>query len=93
MPRRGSHYDSRYERERRSLLAQRLACVLRLTCDGAPATSADHDPPLALHDHVGGSGCCRLQPACLPCQKVQGKDIAAQLRDRRRPVPAPSRRW
>jgi hypothetical protein len=87
-------YDHRYRKERARLLAQGLTCVLRLVCDGAPADSADHEPALALHDHRPGSGCCTLRPACLRCQKVQGKNIAAIIRngDQRRP-PAPSRTW
>jgi hypothetical protein len=95
VPRRDSPYGGRYELERQQLLALRLPCHLRLVCDGVPADSADHDPPLALHAHVNGSGCCRLVPACLDCQRVQGKQVAVLLRRRRaeRPVPVPSRRW
>jgi hypothetical protein len=93
VPYRGSPYNHRYLKQRRALLAQGPPCALRLRCTGAPANSADHDPPLALHAHIPGSGCCRLQPACLPCQKTQGKLVAAQLRERRPVVPAPSRRW
>jgi hypothetical protein len=59
VPRRGSPYDHRYQRARSVLLRQRLPCALRLACDGATDDSADHDPPLALHVHVAGSGCCR----------------------------------
>ena len=93
MPRAGSPYDRRYARERRALLAHRLPCQLRLACQGAVADSADHDPPLAWHAHVPGSGCCRLVPACLPCQQVQGGLIrTGQLRPPRR-VPPPSRAW
>lgn len=88
-------YDRRYKRERDRLLAMGLPCVLRLVCDGAVADSADHHPALALHDHRSGSGCCVLRPACLRCQKVQGKNIAAQLRagPQRPPLPTPSRTW
>ena len=80
MPRRGSPYDRRYQQERLALLAHRPACALRIVCDGAPADSADHDPPLALHAHRPGSGCCRLRPACLRCQAAQAGDVSSALR-------------
>jgi hypothetical protein len=51
-------------------------CELRLVCNGARATEADHDPPLSRHRHVEGSGCCRLRPACGPCQRRQAIDLA-----------------
>jgi hypothetical protein len=92
VPRRDSPYNQRYVMERRLLLARRERCRLRLVCDGAIATSADHNPPLALHTHVVGSGCCYLQPACLACQKAQGALITRRLRTEP-PVPTPSRRW
>jgi hypothetical protein len=96
----GYPYGRRYREEREALLALRLPCELRLVCAGRVANSADHDPPIALHGHVTGSGCCRLVPACLACQRVQGGQLAEALRrglpfagSRRRRVPAPSRRW
>lgn len=78
MPRRGSPYGPRYERARRALLGR--PCALRLVCDGAAATEADHVPPLSRHVHVEGSGCCRLQPACGPCQRRQQVDLANETR-------------
>lgn len=42
---------------------------------GRPASSPDHQPPLKLHDHVRGSGCCRLLPACAPCNLSDGAVI------------------
>jgi hypothetical protein len=75
VPRPGSPYGGTYPRARSVLLRQRLPCALRLACDGAMADSADHDPPLALHEHVAGSGCCRLVPACLRCQSVQDAEL------------------
>lgn len=41
-------------------------------------------PPLALHDggvraHRHGSGCCRLVPACGPCQRRQGALVAQRV--------------
>jgi hypothetical protein len=92
-----SPYGQAYRRQRARLLAQGLPCSLRLVCTGAPANSADHDPPLAEHAHLAGSGCCVLRPACLPCQKTQGKLVA---RDKRlglgawaRKSPQPTRAW
>jgi hypothetical protein len=35
----------------------------------------DHQPPLALHFHVEGSGCCRVLPACGDCQRRQGAEL------------------
>lgn len=94
VPRPESPYDWSYQRERRALLDQGRRCQLRLACSGVRANSADHDPPLALHDHVKGSNCCRLVPACLDCQRVQGKEVARQLRLAALPhAPVPSRRW
>lgn len=49
---------------------------------GARATSPDHWPPLSLHDHEPGSGCCELRPACLPCQLSGGARLAARARRR-----------
>jgi len=94
VPRRCSPYDWRYQQERAALLAPGPPCALLLVCDGSRADSADHDPPLGLHDHVPGSGCCRLRPACLPCQHEQGRIVGLA---RRHPVgrsaPPPSRAW
>ena len=93
MPRR-SAYDRNYRRERQAMLALRLSCHLRLVCDGAVADSADHDPPLSLHAHVRGSGCCRLVPACLSCQHHQGGLIrSGRLKAKVRRIPPPSRKW
>lgn len=78
MPRRGSPYGPEYERRRKRMLGR--PCELRLVCDGAPATEADHVPPLARHRHVEGSGCCRLRAACGPCQRRQAVDLANETR-------------
>ena len=53
VPRRGSPYDSRYERDRRALLDGGCRARCAWSATGA-ANSADHDPPLAVHKHVGG---------------------------------------
>jgi len=89
MPRKGSPYGRGYERARAMVLGR--PCSLRLVCDGAPANSADHFPPLSRHLHVEGSGCCVLRPACLSCQWEQGRRL--QGRRRYRKVPRPSRSW
>lgn len=78
MPRKGSAYGPRYESQRRRLLGK--PCKLRLVCDGARATEVDHVPPVSRHRHVDGSGCCRLQPACGPCQRRQAVDLANETR-------------
>lgn len=61
-----------YRRERARLLGLPCAC-------GAPATQADHQPPLALHHHVEGSGCCVLVPSCAKCAVEQGGRVSRML--------------
>lgn len=100
MPRAGSPYDAAYQRERAALLAGRPRCACGC---GALADSADHVPPLYLHRHVPGTGCCRLRPMRLGCNVEQtgGWRAATAVREarkagidlRRRAIPAPSRRW
>lgn len=81
MPRRGSPYGPAHERRRKALLGPGATCHL---C-GALATELDHVPPLALHHHREGSGCCEELPACGPCQRAQGalilKRKAGAVRD------------
>ena len=69
-------YGPAYQRVRKALLGQ--PCQMMLVCSGAPADSCDHDPPVSRHDHVEGSGCCRLRPACMPCQTKQARTLAGQ---------------
>jgi hypothetical protein len=78
MPRRGSPYGPDYEKRRRRLIGR--PCELRLVCQGAPATEADHVPPLSRHRHVEGSGCCRVRAACGPCQRRQAVNLANETR-------------
>lgn len=78
MPRRGSPYGPAYERERRRLIGR--PCAMRLVCSGARATEAGHVPPLARHRHIEGSGCCRLVPACGPCQRREAVELANETR-------------
>ena len=70
----------------RSSAAYRSADVSGQLCwhgCGRPATTRDHQPPLALHAHVEGSGCCELLPACHPCNSRDGQRITAELNRRR----------
>jgi hypothetical protein len=71
MPRRGSPYGPSYERRRKQVLAGGARCHV---C-GDPATEADHVPPLVLHRHVNGSGCCELLPSCGSCAREQGGQL------------------
>lgn len=75
-------YGAAYRRERATVLG--LPCEMQLVCDGDPADSADHVPPLSRHTHIPGSGCCVLRPACLPCQHKQAITLANETRARRR---------
>jgi hypothetical protein len=85
VPRRGSGYGPAYQRAKARLVGR--PCELRLVCDGAPATEPDHVPPLSRHRHVEGSGCCRLRPACGPCQRRQAVDLANEtVRGAREPL-------
>ena len=64
---------------------------------GRPATTVDHRPALALHEHVRGAGCCQLLPACGPHNYGAGRRIAVQAARRRGAGlsvrPNWSRRW
>lgn len=74
----GSKYGHRYQMVRASLLG--LPCALQLVCDGDPADSADHTPPLSRHEHHPDSGCCSLQPACMRCQGEQAKMLSMETK-------------
>jgi hypothetical protein len=76
MPRKRPQYGPAYQRVRKALLGQ--PCQMRLVCEGSPADSCDHDPPVSRHTHVEGTGCCALRPACLPCQHKQARILAGQ---------------
>lgn len=74
-------YGKRYQAKRRRLLEADPWCRY---C-GAPATIADHVPPLALHQgpHSDDGDCCVLVPSCKPCSDLQGRgvrDVRQQLR-------------
>ena len=61
--------DTEYAKERARILApdpltgMPPVCALRIRCDGAPATTADHVIPVAK----GGVHRGNLQPACASC--------------------------
>jgi len=48
-------------------------------CRQAVAVTLDHDPPLAMHRHVKGTGCCRLIPSCEACNRSGGILVAQGL--------------
>lgn len=83
---------------RAALLGQ--PCQLRLVCEGDPADSCDHDPPLSRHTHIEGVGCCLLRPACMACQRKQARTLSGQTARFKalgmevpRADAAPSRAW
>ena len=69
-------YGYAHQQRRKKILTPGSVCHM---C-GRPATSADHVPPLKLHDHVEGSGCCELLAACKPCQDRQGGKLRGRTR-------------
>lgn len=73
--------DAEYRRERELVLAGDPPCALRLVCDGAPATTADHVIPASK----GGGNRGNLQPACGPCNaRKSDRDAEDVLRSARR---------
>jgi len=72
------HYGRRYRKLRAALLG--LPCEMMLKCDGDPADSADHLPPLSRHEHREGSGCCVLRPACMRCQGEQARLLSMETK-------------
>lgn len=61
-------YGGAYRTQRLELLADGPTCV---HCGLRRATRADHQPPLSMHVHAPGSGCCTLVPSCLACEQRQ----------------------
>jgi hypothetical protein len=72
----------RFQQARKALLADGPICV---HCRRRPASVADHQPPLAVHDHVEGSGCCVLVPSCQACSLVQGGKLGRHVQTRALP--------
>jgi hypothetical protein len=61
-------YGYRFRRKRAELLASSPLCVW---CGLEPAVIADHYPPLSMHEHRSGVGCCELVPSCRRCSQLQ----------------------
>lgn len=80
--------DPDYRAAKIALKATPTRCAY---CGRYDATTLDHVPPLALHDHRRGAQCCRYVPACTACNCGAGGAIAraraAQIR------PTASRKW
>lgn len=68
-------YRYAHEQARRDLLASDPLCVHCPPGEANVATIADHQPPLSLHDHVDGSGCCVLVPSCRDCSYRQAGEL------------------
>ena len=83
----GYYRRGSYQTDRLKLLADHPPCVHHGPLCTGTATEADHQPPLALHEHVPGSGCCILVPSCAPCNRSQGGQVAAGNPLRARAVP------
>jgi len=75
-------YGHRYRQLRAALLGQ--PCELQIVCEGDPADSVDHSPPVSRHEHREGSNCCVLRPACMSCQNKQGMALANETMAARR---------
>ena len=64
--------------------AHRKARLLQLErmpwCEdcGAPATVADHDPPISRHEHDPDGCWCRLRSQCVPCSQKQGGELGGE---------------
>lgn len=71
-----------YRKGRTRLLAGDPVCV---HCRRRPATEADHQPPLKLHRHVDGTGCCELVASCSTCARRQGAILAGRVTPPRPP--------
>lgn len=76
------HYGYRYRKLRAALLG--FPCELMLVCEGDPADSADHTPPLSRHVHVEGGDCCQLRPACMRCQGEQARLLSMATKRHKR---------
>lgn len=70
----GDPYGNAHQRRRRAVIRPGAVCEW---C-GEPASELDHLPPLAVHHHIEGSGCCRYVPSCGPCQRKQAAELGWQ---------------
>lgn len=77
------HYGHRHQVARSELLADGPLCEHCLN-EGADhpevATVADHQPPIALHTHVEGSGCCSYVPSCARHSYAQAGAVSQLVR-------------
>lgn len=71
VPRQLRGHGAAYDGRRRELAGDPCALRISASCTGV-ATSADYTVP--------GDWTSELQPACLPCQRVQGGQLAAASR-------------
>lgn len=83
--------DAEYRAERARVLApgpdgHPPSCVLRIRCDGAPATTVDHVVPVAR----GGRHAGNLVPACAACNASKQDSSAAANGSRAVPRPVAS---
>jgi hypothetical protein len=62
-----------YQRNRRIILAGNPPCALRIHCNGAPATTADHITPVA---HGGTNAISNMQPSCARCNAAKQDNAA-----------------
>ena len=67
------HYGAAHQKARAELLADDPLCA---HCGLETATVADHQPPVAMHDHVEDSGCCSYVPSCKRCSSRQAGEVS-----------------
>ena len=69
-------YGNQYQRRLANLRAG--PPVVCSHCRQRPATTLDHDPPLAMHRHQerNAANCCRLIPSCEQCNRESGVMVA-----------------
>lgn len=94
------HNEPGYLRARRLTIGSGVVCA---HCKVELATTLDHYPPLAMHKHRAGTGCCRLIPSCAACNAAGGvavlrgewrpNDPAAAGEPERDGIPAADERW
>lgn len=68
-----ANYGRQHQAARANLLEDSPLCA---HCGLVEATVADHQPPIALHDHARGSGCCEYLPSCLACSQKQAGAVS-----------------